>query len=37
MHGRAGITIGDYRIGRLRVDPTAAHGDGGALGPALVV
>jgi hypothetical protein len=37
MNGRASISVGNYRIGYLFVDPTSIEGQGDALGPALVV
>lgn len=37
MDGQASISIGNFRVGWLRVDPAMVRGEGGCLSPALVV
>lgn len=37
MNGQAGISVGNFRVGWLRIDPALVRGEGGCLSPALLV
>jgi hypothetical protein len=37
MDGRVDVLLGNFRVGRLHVDPASVRGEGGCLSPALLV
>jgi hypothetical protein len=37
MDGRVDVSLGNFRVGRLHVDPALVRGEGGCLSPALLV